>query len=92
MAYFQRQAVGRLVEPAGDRRVFSERGCFAGQDEKGRLKNVLRIRGLRQHAAGDAPDQAAVPGDQRGKGAAIAISGPAGEKLAIRVNTGGGPR
>ncbi len=55
------------------------------QDKKGRLKNVLRIFRLRQYTTPDAPDQTAVPGDQRGKGAAVAIKRPAAEKLAIRI-------
>jgi hypothetical protein len=61
---------------------------LAGQHQERRLKGVLGVLVVPQHAAADAQDQRAVALQQRGEGVAIPGEGKAPQQIAVRNLSG----
>ena len=84
-------AVRRSVQPGGQRVAVSNPGGVFGEDQKRRLERILRGVGIAQGMKRDRHHQAAVTGDDLGKGRLfprsqkpgnqVPIAGPPGRRL-----------
>jgi hypothetical protein len=79
----QRDAVGDLVQPAGDCFAPGDSTGMTGQGEKGRLEGIFGVVRIVQRAQTYAEDQLRVPPEEQLKGRLIAVGGDAGEKLGV---------
>ncbi len=71
------------VQPRRDAVAPADGAGFAGQDEKGRLEDVLRVLFLAQQPPADVEDERTVALDQRGKGGLFAPAGEAHQQVAV---------
>jgi hypothetical protein len=78
-----RQAARDAMEPAAHRSAFAYRAGFAGQHQKGGLKDIVWIRAGTEDPAADAVDQRSVAAHQHLKGPGIACLGQALQELAV---------
>jgi hypothetical protein len=76
--------MGHAIEPTAYRRALANGAGLAGEDQKGRLKNVLGVLVMVEDPPADAQDRRSMPFHEGGEGGFVAAAREALEQLTVR--------